>query len=517
MVKLRPFVVAVCLSAALPSLAAAATFTVTSVADNPDAAIGNGVCATLQGECTLRAAIQESNATIALDNIHFAIGSGPRTIAVLAGLPIITQPVVIDGSTQPGFAGAPLIELDGFLFSGNGLDLTGGQSVVRSLIVNGFGGNGIRLAVKGGNVIEGCYVGTTADGGAIKRNLLAGIRIETYSNRIGGPAPAQRNIVSGNGGLFIEGGIMIFGETALGNIVQGNYIGLDVTGMIPLGNLGRGIAIHAASYNLIGGPQKAEGNLIAGNRASGVRIMANSIGNVVMNNRIGVNNRNEINFGEYPAPGILSNARGVQIRGDGNYVLDNLIAGNTFDGVLFFDGTDVDLIPMGFPSRNHVEGNYIYQNGFSGIGMYVGEKNRLTRNVIFGNGHLGINLEDRTFGMVTPNDADDADGGTNGFQNFPVLTSTTIAANQTTIAGTLTSKPSRAYTIEVSVSLGCSPHGHGQGMVPLGTVETTTDAAGLAAFTMVLPKALVPGLVLTATATDPDGNTSEFSGCMVAR
>jgi CSLREA domain-containing protein len=517
MMNTRRFVVAVCLSVAIPSAAAGATFTVNSTGNNADAAVGNGVCATPQGECTLRAAIQEANVTAAPDNIYFAIGSGAKTIAVPSGLPTITQPVVIDGSTQPGFAGAPLIELDGTLFSGTGLELAGGLSTVRSLIVSGFGGDGIRLFSKGGDIIEGCYVGTTADGTGIKRNLSAGIRVETYSNRIGGPAPAQRNIISGNGGLFIEGGILIVGSQALGNIVQGNYIGLDVTGMLPLGNLGRGVAIQAASYNLIGGPTKAEGNLIAGNRASGVRMMSGSIGNVVWNNRIGVNNLNATNVGEYPQPGILSNARGVQIRGDGNYVKENLIAGNTWDGVLFYDGTGQDLIPMGFPSGNQVEGNYIYQNGYSGIGVYVGEKNRLTRNAIFGNGHLGINLEDRTFGMVTLNDPDDSDTGTNGFQNFPVVTSAAIGTNQTTIAGTLASRPSRLYTVELFVNLACGAFGYGQGLAPLGTTSVTTDAAGAGSFTFVLPKALVSGMVVTATATDPDGNTSEFSACTAAR
>jgi CSLREA domain-containing protein len=513
MASIRRLIVLACLMAALPTPAAAATFTVNSAANTPDAAVGNGICATTEGVCTLRAAIQEANATTALDNIHFAIGSGLQTIDLNTGLPPITQPVIIDGATQPGFSGAPLIELDGSLFSGTGLEVTGGGSTIRSLIVSGFGGDGILLTTKGGNVVEGCYIGTRPDGLGIHRNITAGIRILTYANRIGGPTPQQRNIISGNGGLFIEGGILLESETALGNVIQGNYIGLDVTGMTPIGNLGRGIAIQKGSYNLIGGPQKADGNLIAGNRASGVRIMSGNIGNVVWNNRIGVNNLNETRVGEYPAPGVLSNARGVQIRGDGNYVLDNLIAGNTWDGVLFYDGTGLDLIPLGFPSNNHVEGNFIYQNGYSGIGVYVGEKNRFARNVIFANGHLGINLEDRTFGLVTLNDADDSDTGTNGFQNFPTVTSATVSGNQTTVAGTLTSTPSRTYTIEVSANFSCSPHGYGQGLAPLGTTTLVTDATGAGSFTFVLSKALIPGMVVTATATDPDGNTSEFSQC----
>ena len=502
---------------ACPCLAHAATFTVNSTGNSGDAAVGNGFCATAENQCTLRAAIQEANVTTALDTIRFAIGSGPQRISVPENLPTATAPVVIDGSTQPGFSGAPLIEISGSLFLDDGIRLTGGNSTLRGVVVNGFGRNGVVLAVNGGNVIEGNYIGTNAAGTAIVRNQSAGVWIESHSNRIGGLTIPQRNIISGNGGFGMEGGVVIYGAAAVGNIVQGNFIGLDVTGMSPLANLGRGVAIHGASHNLIGGQEPGAGNLIAGNRASGVRIMSGSTGNVVWRNWIGVNKLGETRVGEYPQPGTLSNARGVQIRGDGNYVLENLIAGNTEDGVLFYDGFGRDLIPLGFPRNNLVYGNYIYQNGFSGIGVFVGDRNRFVKNSIFANGHIGINLEEREFGLVTPNDADDSDTGTNGFQNFPVLQSATAVGGVTTVAGTLASRPSGMYTLEFYASPSCGLLGHGEGAYSLGQTTVTTDAAGAAAFNAVLAFAVPPGLVVTATATDPAGSTSEFSACIVVQ
>src|SRR2546426_9701517 len=91
----------------------AATFTVNSTADTTDAAPGDGVCDDGGGACTLRAAIEEANAHAGADTIAFSIGSGVQTITPGSQLPAILEPVTIDGTTQPGFAGEPIIELDG--------------------------------------------------------------------------------------------------------------------------------------------------------------------------------------------------------------------------------------------------------------------------------------------------------------------------------------------------------------------------------------------------------------------
>ena len=515
--RLRVFATAIALALGAPAAVFASTFTVNSTADLGDTGAADGLCVTSDGQCTLRAAIQQANATPDADTVAFAIGAGPQRIGIASPLPAITAPLVVDGWTQPGFSGVPLIEIAGSLFSGDGVRITGGNSTLRGLVINGFGGDGVLLQTLGNNVVEGCYIGTSADGTQADRNLGSGIRIESYANRVGGLTIPQRNVISGNGGLGIEGGILIYGESAFGNVVQGNFIGLDAAGLNPIANLGRGVAVHFASYNLIGGSEPGAGNLIAGNRATGIRIMSSSTGNIVWRNWIGINKLGQIRYGLYPEPGTLSNARGVQIRGDGNYVLDNFIAGNTHDGVLFYDGTDKDLIPLGYPRNNLIQGNYIIQNGFSGIGVYVGEFNRFAKNRILGNGHLGINLANRTLEFVTPNDAGDADEGTNGLQNFPVLSAATVANGQTTVQGTLNTAPNGSYTIEVSAGPACGPLGHGQGTYPLIETVAISDGAGAAAFSVVLPYAIPAGWVMTATATDPLGSTSEYSPCAVVR
>ena len=205
------------------------SFPVTTTADN--------------GFGSLRQAILGANVTPGPDIIEFAIGSGPQTIAPLSELPAITDPVTIDGSTQPGFAGVPVIELNG---SGagagaNGLRVTSGGTIIRWIAINRFqaaffggGGNGILLEVGSGNVVQNCFLGTDRGGTAGFPNGGAGIVISGSSNNLIGLAsdPAAFNVLSANSqGLRIEG-------AANGNIVAGNRIGTNITGTADLGNSG---------------------------------------------------------------------------------------------------------------------------------------------------------------------------------------------------------------------------------------------------------------------------------------
>lgn len=493
------------------------TFVVNSTGSASDSSVGDGVCATASGVCTLRAAIEEANTTTELDTIAFAIGSGPQRISVTSSLPAITSPIVIDGSTQPGFSGSPLIEIHGSILVSDGLRILGGGSTVRGLVINGFGSDGVLLEGGGDNLLEGNYIGLDSTGTSAVRNQGAGVRIRSANNRIGGRELAQRNVISGNGGFGIEGGILIQGAEATGNVVQGNFIGLDAAGIDPVGNLGRGVAIHYASNNLVGGSEPGAGNLIAGNRATGVRVMAQSSGNVIQRNWIGINKRQEMRWGQWPAPGVLSNARGVHLRGDNNYVLENVIASSTWDGVLFYDGTGKDLFPEGYPSNNIVYGNLIFGSGMNGIGVYVGTGNRFLRNSIFGNVLLGINLANREFEHITINDAGDSDEGTNDLQNYPTLTSAVVAGAQTTVAGVLESGPSATYTLDLYANPACSVSGHGEGRYPVGQVTVTTDGSGTGSFETVLPFAIPAGWVVTATAANSSGSTSEFSACVTVQ
>ena len=112
---------------------------------------------------------------------------------------------------------------------------------------------------------------------------------------------------------------------------------------------------------------------------------------------------------------------------------------------------------------------------------------------------------------MTPNDSGDPDSGGTNRQNFPVLTSVTSAANSTTIQGTLNSTPNTTFQIDFYSSAALDQSGNGEGALFLGAAAITTDGSGNATINAVLPVALGAGRVVTATATDPNGNTSEFS------
>ena len=128
------------------------------------------------GPGSLRQAILDANANAGTDVISFSIASGPQRIVLTSLLPTITDPLTIDGTTQPGFAGVPLIEIqpDGNVI-GDGFRITGGNSVLRGLVLNNFRGHAITIETGGANVIEGNYIGTDATGAGVAGNIQNGI------------------------------------------------------------------------------------------------------------------------------------------------------------------------------------------------------------------------------------------------------------------------------------------------------------------------------------------------------
>ena len=246
-----------------------ATFSVTNTDDS--------------GPGSLRTAIELANATAnspanAPDVIAFDIpGAGVQTIRPLSTLPVITDPVVIDGYTQgtistpgdPSDDARPntlavgndarlLIEIDGSLAGlANGLSIDAGSSTVRGLVINRFQARGISLTTLGGNVIEGNFIGTDPSGtlplgnGITGPDRYAGIqslskdgsyvagvadsnRIGTDGNGVGDAG--ERNLVSANGS-----GITLSSRY---NVVAGNYIGTDASGNVALGNLIDGVLVY---------------------------------------------------------------------------------------------------------------------------------------------------------------------------------------------------------------------------------------------------------------------------------
>ena len=441
----------------------AAIFTVTNTFDS--------------GPGSLRQAILDANASSGADAIVFNIaGTGVQTIALSAILPIVSEAVTIDATTQPGFAGTPLIELNGDgLGQGQGIQVNGGGAVVRGFAINRFSGNGILLFRGSGNIIEGNFIGTDASGTLRQGNFGSGILLsDSPNNTIGGTTASARNVISGN---FLQG-ITLGPELdspypniglTTGNLIQGNFIGTDVTGTAAIGNELVGVFILIASSNQIGGATAGARNVISGN--SGIGVLISSTGrlsssipisgpaddNLVQGNYIGTDVSGSAalgNFGDGVAlrgtsrsiiggtspstrnvisgnganvnAGFCIAGSGISITGDS--AIDNLIQGNFIgtdsagSGNLgnVFDGVSIGFLrPACFPvptsntlSIKSISGNAIggtssgagnviaFNGSVDGNGIAVvgsnptnpNEANPIHRNSIYSNGKLGIDL-----------------------------------------------------------------------------------------------------------------------------
>jgi len=299
------------------------TFTVTNTNDS--------------GTGSLRQAILETNANPGLDVIVFNIpawgrqpGTGKHTIQPTSPLPHITDPVIIDGYTQPGAAPATdddqatlIIELDGIRAgegSVSGLIISAGNSSVRGLVINRFGDVGIHIQENGGNIIEGNYIGTDVTGTVDQGNSDDGIRIwDAPGNTVGGDTAEARNIISGNNDMGVE--IILSGAT--GNKVQGNYIGTDVTGTTDVGNSTHGVFINA-SGNTIGDSSSGTGNVISGNGGDGITIHEiGATGNHIIGNYIGTD--------AFGTEALGNSSAGVRIIScSDNALTDNTVSNNRY-------------------------------------------------------------------------------------------------------------------------------------------------------------------------------------------
>ncbi len=509
------------------------------------------------GPGSLRQAILDANQSPGADTITFNIGpGGTQTINLSSPLPPITEALTVDGTTQGGFAGTPLIVLSGLggqVFA-DGLTISADNCVVRSLVISGFGGNGISISGSN-NIIEGNFIGTTPDGTDNQGNSGSGVSITplptpspppTDNNRIGGTTAAARNLISGNFGNGVEI------NRASGNLVQGNIIGTNINGTAALGNSGAGVSIFEANNNIIGGATAGVSNLISANGSegeAGVSISGSSAtGNLVQGNFIGTDLNGtavlgnsgagvQISAGSNTVGGTTSTARNL-ISGNGangvsiSFAGSNLVQGN-FIGTDGSGAGDVGNFGHGIligSSDNSIggtvaaAGNVIAFNGKDGtsdgvavvtsIDVGISTGNAILANAIFSNAGLGIDLGDDG---VTQNDARDLDTGPNNLQNFPVLSSALVSTTGTTITGTLDSTANRTFQVEFFLNPVCDDSGNGEGQTFLGATTVRTGDVGDAAFTANLPTVVPPGQLITATATDSAGNTSEFSQCIQAQ
>jgi uncharacterized repeat protein (TIGR01451 family)/CSLREA domain-containing protein len=580
---------------------------------------------------SLREAIHASNNHPGRDSILFNIvGEGVHEIVPTPYLTAITDPVTIDGYSQPGARpntldvgdDAVLLiqlkanELPFVLGPGRGLYIRAGDTTIRGLVINGttvLTGHGITIEENGGNTIEGNFLGTDATG-----TLAVGsASIEIFgssNNLIGGTTPAARNVIAGfSSGVYINGlsraasdpvtaffltsgnliqgnyvGTDRHGTTALGgdkvvvasavnntiggtsagarnvlasgvllgrrslqefaanNVLQGNYIGTDRTGSVALGigsvevggtsNLVGGLTPGAGNViggtmtlsDISGGGHVVQGNRIGvdkdgisplGNAGDGIRILSsgNTIGGLLpgASNIISGNGGNGIRLGgstfsSPPATGNLIQSNFIGTQADGVSPL-----GNTGDGIVLLpNAAAIGATNVTIGGLETGAGNVIAFNGGNGVNLNGGTATAATgiailSNSIYSNGKLGIDLKGNG---PTANDTGDADEGDNNLQNFPVITSVNNTGASITITGTLNSRPSSTYRLEFFDNIAFDSSNFGEGRRFIGFTNVITSSGGNVSFTVTFQVAVPLTHVITATATDSLGNTSEFSG-----
>jgi hypothetical protein len=409
--------------------------------------------------------------------------------------------------------------------------LNGAQNnLVADNVISGNASEGLRIADKGssGNLVQGNFIGTNAAGTAALANGYAGVAIfaGAASNTVGGLTTNARNIISGNG----SHGVAIGDAGTNLNLVRGNYIGVNAAGSGALSNGFVGVNIFGgAQSNTIGGNAAGAGNVISANTFRDVQIDgAGTNANVVAGNLIGLNAiglsaipNNNIGIGIFA--GAQSNVIGGTGAGSRNFISGHAQSGILIDGPgasgNLVQGNTIGLNLAGSAAPNTGPGvafgnsaqsntlggsaigasNIISGNTNEGVAVYSFNsttiRDAISRNSIFANGGKGIALYN----------------GGNNTQPAPAISSailgTATNTGGTNVAGSLTAAATTLYAIEFFAS----PAGGDEGQFFVGSTTASTNGAGTVNFTANLASAIPAGYVVTATATDPNGNTSEFS------
>ena len=371
----------------------AATFTVNSTND-----IDDGTCNA--AHCSFREAIFAANGTAGTDTIRFVIGVGIKTIQPLSALPPITDPAIIDATTQPGFSGTPIIELVGSSAGSgaNGLRISGGGTTVTGLVINRFipafpasGGNGILIESAGGNVVRGNYIGTNVAGTAALPNGVDGVTIQGSANNVIGRTSLafRSNLISGNS----ANGVRIMGTGSDDNVVAGNRIGTNASGTAALGNGAAGITISTGSGNVVGSGLIGD-TLVSGNLGDGVQFTGNSADTVVTNTWVGLNAAGTAAIGNGGTGINLSSSTGNTV-GPGN-----VISGNELNGVILQSVSRNNVVAGNFIGLK-ADGSAGVGNLFNGILVNDSDQNVIgPGNVISGNGTNGVRIRTESFENV---------------------------------------------------------------------------------------------------------------------
>ncbi len=436
-----------------------------------------------------------------------------------------------------------------------------GNQIGPSNVISGNKLSGVLVSSNAtANIIQGNLIGPDRTGLRRLGNTLSGVQIESPSNTIGGLTASARNVISGN----TNNGIYLIGPTGSNTLVQGNFIGTDINGTAALANSIAGIYVTASPGNTIGGLTPTARNIISGNANQGIYLVNNATtGNLIQGNYIGTDltgSAGIANGSGYVPLAPFEVAGGVDIDGaPGNTIggtnsgAGNLISANWRDAIAIggtgasnnviqgnLIGVKIDGVsPLGnewasveirsagggggtiiggiTPGAANIIAN-TRQSDFDGVRIRSGPGNQgilIRGNSIFGNNasslSLGIDLD---LNGVTANDGCDTDTGANQLQNFPLLTGSLTTGGVTRVSGTLNSIASRTYQLDFYANTATNVSGYGEGQFYLGSTNVITDGSCNGSFTFIVPAASVPGQFITATATDATNNTSEFSAAV---
>jgi hypothetical protein len=341
----------------------------------------------------------------------------------------------------------------------------------------------------------------------------------------GGNILIRTNVITcnGNDGIEISG-------AATGVRVAGNIIGLNTQGLLPMGNINNGIEVDGQAHNdLIGGPQATFNiiphNVISANDGNGVAIDGAAYDIQVNFSNIGTNLLGTQVVGNAQAGVYLGPGSSATTIGSADPNLPTVISGNDGDGILMngthgntvtrtFIGTLTGALlpapnlgngivienssnnaigqrPSGFNQAAATAANVIAFNRANGVFVVSGSGNEIGENSIHSNALLGIRLGPAA----------------NGGQAAPTLNSVVTGPLGITVSGKLVSTPNTTFTIQLYANNTNEPSGH----YYLGSETVTTNNKGIASFTFKGPLPSDHADSITATATGPNNNTSEFS------
>jgi hypothetical protein len=376
-----------------------------------------------------------------------------------------TKNASISGNTV-GLAANGSGPLPGFC-SGIALNNSTGADVSGNTIANLYCGNeGIGVSSSADTTVNANRVGTDVTGSIAKPNPGVGIRIANNSV----DTMVVDNVIANSGST----GLVVSSSPT--STIRGNRIGTNAAGTAAMANSG-GISLSGSDDSVIGGVGPGDGNLVSGNSYDAIRLEGGSDDVAVLGNLVGI-----------AADGVTPLA-------------------NAGTGLLVYDG---DRTQVGGTGTG--EGNMIANNTGAGVVAYQADRVSVRGNSMYNNGSIAIDLNWNS--APDANDTDDPDLGANRLQNYPVLASAASNASGTQVKGSLNSRPSTAYTLDFYSNPACDSSGNGEAKTVLGTKQVTTDAGGDVAFTADLPLAALLGASISATATDPQGRTSELSACV---